>query len=187
MRAARPAVPARWTRFVGSDRRRSWLITGCVTALVVTYLVIWTLYAGTHTYPRYRQLAAGAASTGNTSFRVTSLVSTEAVRTKYGDVAHPDPGAVFVVAEVTVLLRAPEEDPICGLDLLGPGGRTWETPIGGPTTDQPSDCSDGLVVGRPFSYQQIFEIPATYADQLRGLVVVNHLTGAPSQVIRPAG
>ena len=186
-RPATAGVPRSWARFVRTDRRRSWLLAGCVFALVLAYLVIWTTYAGSHLYPRYRQLAAGAtASSGSEHYRVSSLVTTDAVRTKDGDLARPDAGAVYVVAEVTLTLDVAEEYPTCGLLLLGPDGRTWETQLDGPFTDRPYDCSEGVRLHTPFAYQLIYQVPQTYAGRLRGLVVVNDLTGAPSQVITPA-
>ena len=183
-----PRPTGAWLRFTGSERRRAWLITALAFLLVCTYLSLWAAFSGSHTYPRYRQLAPGAPGTsGVEHYRVLSLTSSEIAASDGGDPEPAPAGTVWVVATLQVTIDQPEELIGCDLSLLGPGGRVWGTTLDGPSRALHGYCdSEDVRPGVPYTFEGIYEIPTGYADQVRGLVLVNHLSAAPSQVISPA-
>lgn len=179
-----------WRGKLSSDRRRSWLILVLAAGLVFSYLIVWTTYSAAHTYPRYRQLAPGVGATSMSNperYRVLGMTETTTLMSSDGDSARAGSHEVWVIASVEVTIDRREQYVGCDLRLLGPGGRLWESPLDPPQRKAPTFC-DGADVkpGVPYAYEQLFQIPDRYADQLLGLVLVNDLSGAPSVVIAPA-
>ena len=175
---------------MSSGRRRSWLLLLLAAALVVSYLSVWTVYSAAHTYPRYRQLAPGASATSTSDpehYRVLKLTASSIAAGSDGDPVRAAAGEVWVIARIEVTIDQREEYPGCGLSLLGPAGRLWEASSDAPPRKLPTYCNgDDVKPGVPFVFEQLFQVPKRYADQLRGLVLVNALTAAPSPVLTPA-
>lgn len=170
-------------------RTRAWLWTTCAALLVLIYLVLWTLYGTTHlsTYARYEQLAPGAAyQQHHADVRLLSLVRTPELAATEGDSQVASPNAVFVVAELEVLPQAKDPDFFCLTELLGPGGRTWDPSSVDAERAKPQLCSDeDLHPGRPFAFEQVYEVPMRYADQLFGVVAVDNTSAKPEVVLTP--
>ena len=175
---------------MSSGRRRSWLILLLAAALVFSYLSVWTVYSAAHTYPRYRQLAAGASATSTSNpehYRVLELTATTVAAGSDGDPVRAAADEVWVIARIEVTIDRPEKYLGCDLSLLGPDGRLWEASLDAPQRKLPTYCNgDDVKPGVPYVYEQLFQVPKRYADQLRGLVLVNTLTAAPSPVLTPA-
>ncbi len=175
-----------------SPRTRAWLWTCCAGALVLIYLVLWTLYSMTHlsSFARYEQLPAGVSARQlGADFRLVSLVKTEEL------MAAEDRGpqfaaanAVWVVATLEVVQQTLEPSFVCSTELLGPAGRAWEpAPMLDVSRSASRFCRDEeLRVGEPFQFEQVFEVPARFADELFGVVVVNRADARPQQVLTPA-
>ncbi|MET0693507.1 MAG: hypothetical protein ABWY56_06225 [Propionibacteriaceae bacterium] len=172
-----------------TPRRRAWCWTACAALLVLIYLTVWTVYSAAHlgSYPRYVQLDPGvAARQFQADFRLLSLVQTEELTAGSGDPQIAAAGAVWVVAELEVTQRAEDSDFVCSVQLLGPNDRAWEHVT--PEVSRPGNifCSDDdLQVGQPYRFEQVFEVPASDADQLRGVVVVQRRNTDALQVLTP--
>lgn len=170
-------------------RGRSWLLLACAGILVLIYLVIWTTFSLSRTATRFEQLPPGeAAVAGPTQFRVVSLQqSGEIAGERSDDPAIAPAGSTYVVAEVEVLQTSADPGFICALTLLGRDHRQWETVSGVYLGDRepPSYCTSGdVVVGTPYRYLSIYEVPTALADELYGLAL-NSYSGKPSTVISP--
>ena len=173
-----------------SRRARAWLWTACAAALVLCYLVLWTVYSMTHlsSFPRYDQLPAGASARQlGADFRLLNLVRTEELTAAEGaDPQIAAVGAVWVVATLEVVQRTKEPNFVCSTALLGPGRRAWEPAVLDVSRSASRFCSDDeLRVGEPFRFEQVFEVPVKYADALYGVVVVNRGDARPQQVLTP--
>ncbi len=168
-------------------RRRAWLVTAAVALLVLTYLVVWSTYASTHMVTRYRVLDAGAAGTRlDGEYRLLSLVRSDRLATDDGGEPQiADAGTTFVVAQVELVQRRPNELFLCTVNLLGPDRRVWESSY--PDVSRPSAaCSEDLAVpGRAFRYETVFVVPDIDADALVGVVLLDNSSGARTQVLRP--
>lgn len=175
---------------MSSGRRRSWLILLLAAGLVVSYLSVWTVYSAAHTYPRYRQLTPGASATAMSEpehYRVLGLTATSVASGSDGDPVRAAVDEVWVIARIEVTIDQREKYVGCDLRLLGPAGRLWEASFDAPQRKLPTYCDgDKVKPGVPYVYEQLFQVPKRYADQLRGLVLVNTLTAAPSPVLTPA-
>jgi hypothetical protein len=173
-----------------SVRSRAWLWAGAAALLVLVYLVLWTLYAMTHAadYPRFRQLGPGSSARQHQAdFRLVSLVRAPELAADQGDSQLPSSGAVWVVATLEVVRQADDESFGCVTELLGPGGRVWEPATLSVVRSAPRFCSpDELRVGQPFTFEQVYEVPARYADQVYGVVLVNRGDAEPNEVLTPA-
>lgn len=174
-----------------TPRRRAWWWAACAAALVVTYLVIWTVYSMAHlsSYARYEQLRPGASAHHlQADFRLLSLVRTDELTAESGDGQIAAAGTVWVVAELEVVQRAQDPNFVCTTRLLGPDRRAWEVASLDITRPTSMFCSDDdLQVGRPYRYEQVYEVPARYADEIYGVVVVNSSDARPNQVLTPPG
>lgn len=178
----------RW-RGPRTARGRNWLLLACAATLVLIYLVIWTTFSLSRTVDRFEQLPPGeAAVAGPTQFRVVSLQqSTEIAAEGTSEPAIAPAGSTYVVAEVEVLQTAADPDFICALTLVGKDHRQWETASGVYLGDRepPSYCTSGdVVVGTPYRYLSIYEIPTAMADEIYGLAL-NSYGGKPFTVISP--
>lgn len=173
-----------------SNRACAWLLATTVALLVCTYLVIWTIYSLTHlsAFPRYEQLPAGASgSMLQAEFRLIHLTQTrELAATGGGAPGMAAQNAVWVIAELEV--RQQNKDPgfYCSVSLLGPDKRLWEAETVTVERATPRFCDDDeMRVGERYRFETIFEVPARYADQIYGVVLVDHSAARPHQVLTP--
>jgi hypothetical protein len=94
--------------------------------------------------------------------------------------------AVWVVATLEVVQRVEEPDLVCATELLGPDQRVWEPGTSDVSRSTPQFCrADELRLGEPFRFEQIFEVPVSYAGGLAGVVIRNHAEARPQQVLVP--
>ncbi len=173
-----------------SPRRRAWCWSACAAALVGIYLVVWTLYSMTHlsAYPRYVQLPPGAAaSSQQAEFRLLSLVQTDELAAESGAGQIAAAHSVWFVAELEVVQRARDPSFGCSTQLLGPDHRAWDTASLDVSRPQSTYCSEeDMQVARPYRFEQVYEVPAQYADQIYGVVLVDHSDARPSDVLTPS-
>ncbi len=171
-----------------SSRRRAWLLTAAVALLVLTYLTAWSGYAAMHTADRYRQLAPGASgSRAGAQVRLLSLVRTERlVSREQQDPQIAGAGAVFVVAELELVQQWPVELVSCSdADLLGPGGRRWESISADVLRQVPSCDSADIVVGQPYRFETVYLVPLRHVDNVVGVALVDVSTPRRTSVLRP--
>lgn len=172
-----------------SSRRRAWCWSACAAALVGIYLVVWTVYSMSHlsAYPRYVQLPPGVSAEHlQADFRLLSLVQTEELTAESGDSQVSAANTVWVVAELEVVQRARDPDFVCNTQLLGPDRRAWDVASLDVSRPRSMYCSDeDMQIGRPYRFEQVYEVPAQYADGIYGVVVVNHSDARPSDVLTP--
>jgi hypothetical protein len=172
-----------------TTRRRAWLQAAAVLLVVVIYLVAWSTYSAAHTLDRYRRLAPGEAAT-RTDGRTRLMSLTRADRltdSTGGRDAVADAGTTYVVAQLELTQQRPVEYPYCSGVLLGPGGRTWMPAGSSVERAVPSCDSDGVVVGRPYRYESIYEVPLRYADQIVGVALPDLSEAGRTPVLRPPG
>ncbi|GAB3917549.1 hypothetical protein GCM10011575_31440 [Microlunatus endophyticus] len=170
-----------------SDRRRSWLMASMAFALVLIYLFIWMTYAGSHTYSRFRQLPAGdSATVKGVTFTLVSLTRTGVITD--GDETHQaQPGTTYVIADLQIVTA--NKDPLCSVELVADGKRTWESNAEFFDRKKPQYCGDDehpVTPGKPWDYEQIYLIPAAFADRLYGIGVEDLTSPAPTKVLTPA-
>jgi hypothetical protein len=170
-----------------SDRRRAWLMAAMAFALVLIYLSIWMTYAGSHTYSRFRQLPAGHTTTvKGVTFKLVSLTRTEVLVD--GDETHrAQPGTSYVIADLQIVTD--NKDPLCSVELVADGKRTWESNAEFFDRKKPQYCGDDehpVTPGKPWDYEQIYLIPSAFADRLYGIGVENVTSPAPTEVLTPA-
>jgi hypothetical protein len=170
-----------------TERARAWIVFLIAISCAVMFLAIWTTYAATHVYPRFEQQPAGATVTvdGNT-YRLIRLTRTDQVMD--GDEAKPpSANTTWVVAELELTIDHHKDVIGCELKLLGPGKRQWD-----PQTfyDRavPNYCGDSdhpIKPGVPWHFEQIYEVPTTFAGEIYGVAVIDHVSAAPTKVLRP--
>jgi hypothetical protein len=166
-------------------RRILFVVAALAAALI--YLTWWVTYAGIHYTPRYALRPPGASGeVQGTTVRVLSLVrSDQLADAGGGEPALPDPGAVWVVAELEAVRHDPAKKFNCGPRLLGPEQRLWSTAASGGAKRAMESCPLDLAVGQPVRFESIFMVPARYADQLVGIALIDYSTAARTPVIRP--
>lgn len=169
-----PSVVAR-TRLPPA-RVRAWLVAAIAALLVLLYLSTELTYSSAHLDPpTYALVDPGAVGHGKTAdFRLLSLRQTEAWGTEYGgEPGSPDPGAVWVVAQLEVTPRVHEDYLLCTLHLVSTSGRSWDAEGIGPTHDGESCAPDpeNVQLGTTYPFVLGFQVPATEANQLAGLAV----------------
>ncbi|GAA2093969.1 hypothetical protein GCM10009841_04080 [Microlunatus panaciterrae] len=169
------------------ERARAWLLAACAAMLVGIYLTVWTTYAAMHTESRYQQLAPGqTATTQGVSYRVLSLAQTRTLASSDGEDVPAPANTVFVVARVQVVVDDIKSDWFCKTDLVGPEGRTWENYDDYVQRTLPGYCDSAqMQSASPYVYEQIYQVPESFAGSLYGLGVEPY-TGAPLMVISPA-
>ena len=155
-------------------------------AAVLIYLTWWVTYAGIHYVPRYRLLPPGVSGEAQgTSVRVLSLTrSDQLANVGGGQPGLPDPGAVWIVAELEAVRHDPAKEFLCGNQLIGPEWRQWPTASVQVQRSTPS-CPLDLAIGEPVRFESIFMVPARYADQLSGIALRDDSSAARTAVIRP--
>lgn len=173
-----------------SERSRAWIVTAMALCLVLIFSAIWATYSGAHTYQRYRQLPPGATATvSGSTFRLVQLRQTETITD--GEESHPSAaGAVWVIAEVELTLAHKDETPNCTLALISEDRRSWDA-TSSTFFDRklPQYCGDykhPITVGKPWRFEQVFEVPQRFADRLYGLAAPDPASSAAVEVIRPA-
>jgi hypothetical protein len=157
-------------------------------AAVGIYLIWWVTYAGIHFIPRFSLRPPGASGElAGTSIRVLSLTRAHQLTdAKGGQPGIPDPGAVWIVAELEAVRHDPTKDFFCDTRLLGPEQRLWSTASLLQVSRAMPSCKSDLVVGQPTRFESIFMVPARYADQLSGIALMDGSSAARTPVIRPA-
>lgn len=172
-----------------SARTRAWLCSACAAALTLIYLVLWSLYGMTNlsVFPRFEQRSAGAtASLLGADFSLLSLVRTEDLAVLSGKPPPLPAGAVWVVATLQGVQHVKDPHFTCYPELVGPQHRLWERAELYADRSLSSFCPDGeLRLGRPYRFEEIFQVPASYADQLYGVVMVDGGVSTPQQVLTP--
>lgn len=187
--AADQAVPGRRPL---TSRGRSWLLLVVAVAMVLIYVMIWTMFADTHMRDRFVQMPSGEWSEptiGQARYRVNRLIQTERLNNP-GDPEDPEvaeAGTVFVVAEVEVVQLAVDDRFFCKTALVVAGPRQIEeTSVYLDGTKLPTNCeADELKVGEPKRFLSIFTVPRQFADEIYGVGVQYSDYGAPYQVVRP--
>jgi hypothetical protein len=155
-------------------RVRAWLVALVAALLVLVYLVVELTYSSSHLDPpRYAPVAPGAVAHGKSAdFRLLSLRRTERWGHEIGgDAGSPEPGAVWVVAQLEVTPRSHEDYLLCTLRLVSTDGRSWESAFGAPTHDGDSCAPDpeDAQLGTTYPFVLGFEVPVNEADHLAGL------------------
>jgi hypothetical protein len=172
-----------------SNRTRAWLWSACAAVLALIYLVLWSLYGMTHlsVFPRFEQRPPGAtASLLQADFSLLSLVHSDHLTVQNGEAPALPAGAVWVVATLQVVQHGKDPAFTCYPQLIGPDHRVWERTSLYADRALSSFCSDDdLYLGRPYRFEEIFQVPARYADQLYGVVMLNGLVSTPQQVLTP--
>lgn len=163
------------------------LVLAIMLGLALTYAVIWASFVRLHTVDIHHQQPPGAsAEWDDTTFRVLSIEIQDVVpdaptQSPDQEPGTPAPGAVWVTAALEV--TGADESVLggCQLELLGPGGRTWE-PESSIYDDFERRCNDETG-SAPTTIMLTYLVPEVYADQLYGLVVPAYSVHV--KVIRP--
>ena len=153
---------------------------------VLIYLIWWATYAGIHFNERYTIRPPGAAAeVQGASMRLLSLVRAgELGDAKGGSPALPEPGAVWVVAELETVRQDPGKEFYCELVLLGPQERKWTEAVD-PVTRSAPHCETDNPVGQPVRFESVFMVPARYTDQLIGIALNDASSAARTPVVTP--
>lgn len=153
------------------------------------YLVLWTLYSMTHlsSTPRFEQLAPGAAaSLLQADFSLLSLVETQDLAVVGGKPPTLPAGALWVLATLQVVQHAKAPTFACSPELVGSEHQVWERADVYVDRTLSSFCADeDLHLDQPYRFEAIFEIPARYADQVFGVVLVDGGASTAQQVLTP--
>jgi hypothetical protein len=170
-----------------SDRARSWLVFGVVVCATLIFLSIWVTYAATHVYERFEQQPAGSSVTvaGNT-YRLISLTRTDEV-VDGGESKPSSAHATWVIAELELTIPRKKDTIGCDLRLLADGKRQWDSQTFY-SRKLPNYCGDSdhpITPGQPWRFEQIYEVPTKFADQIEGVAVTDHSSAAPMKVLRP--
>ena len=170
-----------------SPTRNRWWILIVPVALVAIYTVGWVVYADRHLRPQYSRSAPGAAADARgATWRVLALTSTSSLFSTASSndrPAVPDAGAVWVVADLEVLQPAAGDRFSCEVELLGPGEQVWETGV--PPVSRAASCDpDAFMVGQPYRFEAVFQVPERAAHRL-GILVPDSSTAARTPVLTP--
>lgn len=172
-----PTTPAPAARAAGLDptRARAWLTALAAALLVMLYVVVELVYSSTHLPPdRYDPVPAGAsAEVRGAEFRVLTLRQTNYWGTDGGEPASPDPGAVWVVAQLEVTPTEKRDYLLCTMNLVATDGRAWEPVSIGPTHEGES-CApepENALVGTTYPFVLGFQVPAAEVDKVAGLAL----------------
>jgi hypothetical protein len=167
--------------------RRQILFAVAAFAAVLIYLISWVTYAGIHYIPRYGLLPPGASGeVEGTTVRVLSLIRADQLADAKGlPPAFPQPGAVWIVAELEAVRHNTAKEFSCGAQLLGPQHRLWSTASVLVNRVTPS-CPLDPAVGQTVRFESVFMVPARFANQLSGIALSDNSTAARTPVIRPS-
>lgn len=186
--APAPPTPTAPRQALDEGRARAWLSAAGAFLLVLLFVVVELTYSSTHLPPpRYRLVDAGAVAEGPYGdFRLLSLRRTERWGTESGEPGSPEPGAVWVVAQLEVTPRTKQDYLLCTMTLVSTSGRAWE-PVGIGPTHEGESCApepEAAVVGTTYPFVLGFEVPAADADDLAGLALETY-SWRPSPLLRP--
>ena len=188
--APAPPSPAAPRPVPDEGRARAWLSAAGAFLLVLLFVVVELTYSSTHLPPaRYRPVDAGAVAEGPYGdFRLLSLRRTERWGTEGGSPGSPEPGAVWVVAQLEVTPREKQDYLLCTMTLVSTSGRVWE-PVGIGPSHEGESCApepEAAVVGTTYPFGLGFEVPAGDADDLAGLALETYSWRAYPLLRRPA-
>lgn len=168
------ASPPRGTPRLDPGRLRAWLAAAVAVLLVLVYLSVEWTYASAHLPPnRFDPVAPGGTGRSrDADFRLVSLRRTDQWGLDDdGNPASPEPGAVWVVAELQVTPRRDPQLLLCTSSLVATDGRSWKAedlPPEQKGAPCPSDTDD-VQVGRTYSFVEGFQVPENEADHLAGI------------------
>jgi len=174
----------------GPGRLRALVGLLVVVLLVLVWLTVDITYLSTHEPPhRYVALAPGELARSRTAeFRLLSLEQTPYWgRDDEGLPASPDPGAVWVVAQLEVTPRVHEDHLLCSFTLLSTDARSWESvDLGDPTAEGESCAPDPehVELGTTYRFRQGFQVPADEAAKIAG-VALPSFDARRYQLLRP--
>ena len=171
-------------------RLRAWLAAAVAALLVLVYLVVELTYSSAHLDPpRWAPVLPGAVGHGkDADFRLVSLRQTERWGQEVlGEPGAPEPGAVWVVAELEVTPRKRTDYLLCTLTLVSTDGRSWDSAFGAPTHEGESCAPDpeNVQLGTTYPFVLGYEIPAAEADHVVGLAIQTYSWRA-YPLLRPA-
>ena len=183
-----PAPPRRMRR-LPEGRLRAWLVAAVAALLVLVYLVVELTYSSSHLDPpRYAPVAPGGVGHGrDADFRLLSLRQTEQWGDETDGSGAPDPGAVWVVAQLEVTPRRHTDYLLCTLSLVATDGRTWDT-ASDATTHEGESCApdpENVQLGTTYPFVLGYEIPVAEADEVAGLALQTYSWRA-YPLLRPA-
>lgn len=172
---APPPAPARGARLPPA-RVRAWLVAAIAALLVLVYVSTELTYSSTHLDPpRYAPVDPGEVGHGrDADFRLLSLRQTEQWgQSSFGEPGAPDPGAVWVVAQLEITPRKHQDYLLCTLQLVSSDGRAWESEGLGPTHEGESCAPDpeNVQLGTTYPFVLGFQVPLAEVDHLAGLAV----------------
>jgi len=121
-----------------------------------------------------------------TSVRLLALTQTDQLtEVDGGQPEIPDPGTVWIVAELEAVWHDESKQFLCLTEVVGPDGVRWE-PAGVYVERSLPRCdSSELVVDQPYRFEALYMVPRRYADQLSGIALVDNSTADRTSVIRP--
>ena len=170
-------------------QRRRILFPVAALAAVGIYLIWWVTYAGIHFAPRFSMRPPGASGElAGASIRLLSLTRADQLADANGaQPAVPEPGAVWIVAELEAVQHDSTKDFLCDTRLLGPEQRLWPNASLLRVSRALPYCDSDLTVGKhPTRFESIFMVPTRYAGQLSGIALMDTYSAARTPVIRPA-
>lgn len=166
---------------------RTGLFVTIAFSLVLLYLIWWSAYTHVHFESRYTPQPPGAAAEVlGTSVRLLSLTQTDQLTEVDADQPEvPDPGAVWIVAELEAVRHDEANQFLCLTEVVGPGGVRWEPADVYIERSVPRCDSSELGVDRPHRFEALYMVPRRYADQLIGIALPDNSTADRTPVIRP--
>ncbi len=168
---------------------RTGLFVTMAFSLVLLYLIWWTAYTNVHYESRYTPQPPGAAAeVHGTSVRLLSLTQSDQLTEVGPDQPPkvPDPGAVWIVAELEAVRHGEASEFLCQTEVVGPQGVRWEPASVYVDRSVPSCDSTALGVGQPYRFEALYMVPRRYADQLAGIALPDRSTADRTAVLRPA-
>ena len=193
---ARPPAPptARPPGTVALDpgRLRAWLAAAVAVLLVLVYLSAEWTYSSSHLPPpRFDPVAPGAVGHGPyADFRLVSLRQTEQWGHDFDDKpVAPDPGAVWVVAQLEITPRKHQRYVLCTSRIVATDGRSWE-PADLTPQHEGEDCApdeEGAVrLGTTYPFVAAYQVPAEEANHIAGIGIETYSWRAQPLLRPPA-
>jgi hypothetical protein len=172
-------------------RLRAWLAAALAVLLVLTYLSVEWTYSSSHLPPpRFHPVAPGAVAHGTyADFRLLSLRRTEHWgHDTDGQPASPDPGAVWVVAELEITPRRHQDYVLCTSSIVATDGRSWAPVDLGPVHEgescAPDEDDEPVQLGTTYPFVAAYEVPEPEADHIAGIGIETY-TWHAQPLLRP--